>query len=72
VHPCLDAEWVPRYFVSYIVFHELLHHIIPGQPCGERVLLHPPEFMHREREFRYYERALEWERKHLSRLLRSK
>ncbi len=28
VHPALDREWVPRYFLSYIVFHELLHHLI--------------------------------------------
>src|SRR3712207_8543596 len=30
IHPTLDAEWVPRYFVSYIVYHELLHHVVPA------------------------------------------
>ena len=29
VHPVLDKSWVPRYFVSYIVYHEMLHHVIP-------------------------------------------
>jgi predicted metal-dependent hydrolase len=71
IHPVLDAEWVPRYFVTYIVYHELLHHLVPGQRCGNKVLLHPPEFMRREKDFRHYERALEWERKHINRLLRS-
>jgi hypothetical protein len=70
VHPALDQDWVPRYFVSYIVYHELLHHLIPARLVGGRMQVHPPEFLRRESEFRFYERALEWERKHLNRLLR--
>jgi len=72
VHPVLDAEWVPRYFVSYIVFHELLHHVMPEVRVGGRTLIHPPEFASREREFRYHERALAWEQKHIDRLLRAR
>jgi hypothetical protein len=68
VHPVLDRHWVPRYFLSYIVFHELLHHVIPAVPGS----LHPPELLQREREFRHYERALTWEQKHIARLLRAK
>lgn len=71
IHPCLDAEWVPRYFLSYIVFHELLHHVQPGERSGGRTLLHSPEFRRRERMFRHYERAIAWEQKHIGRLLRS-
>lgn len=72
VHPALDAEWVPHYFVSYIVYHEVLHHWVPAELHGGRVLVHPPAFMARERQFRFYERAIEWERRHIDRLLRSK
>jgi hypothetical protein len=72
IHPCLDKEWVPRYFVSYIVYHELLHHLVPAVRDGDRALLHSSEFMRREREFRHYERAMTWERKHIGRLLRSR
>lgn len=72
VHPSLDKEWVPRYFVSYIVYHELLHHVIPAVLDGGRALLHTSEFLQREREFRHYERAIAWERKHIHRLLRSR
>lgn len=67
VHPALDRHWVPRYFLSYIVFHELLHHVIPAVPGS----LHPPALLQREREFRFYERALTWEQKNIGRLLRS-
>lgn len=91
IHPLLDRPWVPRYFVAYVVYHEMLHHMIPsargdgramtarasvaamtGRASDkiERRVLHPPEFLAREREFRNYDRAIEWERRHIARLLR--
>jgi hypothetical protein len=72
IHPVLDKEWVPRYFVSYIVYHELLHHLIPAVRVAGRAMLHPPEFNRREQEFRHYERAIGWEHKHIERLLRAR
>jgi hypothetical protein len=72
IHPVLDRPWVPRYFVSYIVYHELLHHVIPSGVLGGRRVLHPPEFAQREREFRQYERASAWEAKNIGRLLRAR
>ncbi len=72
VHPCLDREWVPRYFVAYIVYHELLHHLIPAIVVGGRTLLHTAEFQEREQHFAYYQRALDWEQKHIHRLLRTR
>jgi hypothetical protein len=71
VHPALDQKWVPRYFVAYIVYHEMLHHVIPGSRGLGRVNLHPPEFKERERHFRYFQRSLDWEKKHVTRLLRA-
>jgi hypothetical protein len=71
VHPSLDRNWVPRYFVAYIVYHEMLHHVIPGSRGLGRVNLHPPEFKERERHFRHFDRAIEWEKRHVARLLRS-
>lgn len=84
IHPVLDQPWVPRYFVSYIVYHEMLHHVIPasrgvsrdGSGSGRRLsggrrTQHPPEFVARERVFRYYDRAIAWEKAHVGRLLRA-
>jgi hypothetical protein len=85
IHPVLDRTWVPRYFVAYVVYHEMLHHMIPSARGNARQassiasargqiarrVLHPPEFLEREREFRKYDRALEWERRHIGRLLRA-
>jgi hypothetical protein len=71
LHPALDRTWVPRYFVSYIVYHEMLHHVIPSSQGSGRRMLHPPVFLARERLFRDYDRSLAWEKAHISRLLRS-
>ncbi len=71
VHPVLDKPWVPRYFISYIVYHEMLHHVIPSSHGSGRRMLHPPQFMARERMFRDFDRAIAWERAHVGRLLRS-
>jgi hypothetical protein len=71
IHPSLDRCWVPRYFVAFVVYHEMLHHVIPSVREGGRSRLHPAAFRDRERAFRLFERALAWERAHLARLLRS-
>jgi hypothetical protein len=71
IHPALDQPWVPRYFIAYIVYHEMLHHVIPSSQGPGRRMLHPPLFQARERLFRDFDRALAWERAHVARLLRS-
>lgn len=70
IHPSLDRRWVPRYFLEYVMFHEMLHHVMPHTKSGRRAL-HPPEFREREKEYRHYDRAMAWERAHLGRLLRT-
>jgi hypothetical protein len=71
IHPALDRRWVPRYFLELVMFHEMLHHVMPHTRRAGRRMLHPPEFRERERELRQYERAMAWERAHLARLLRA-
>jgi hypothetical protein len=71
VHPVLDRAWVPRYFVQYILYHEMLHHVIPQSRPGGRAGLHPAEFRERERLFRCYERAIAWEKAKIGRILRA-
>lgn len=69
VHPALDAAFVPRFFVEYIVYHEMLHHVMPPSRAGKRRSLHGPEFQARERNFEQFEAALRWEQENLDRLL---
>jgi hypothetical protein len=70
VHPSLDQAWVPRFFIRFIVFHEMLHHVIPAPVEGRRRVLHPRAFVEREQLFRDFERSLAWEKAHIHRLLR--
>jgi hypothetical protein len=71
VHPALDQHWVPRFFVRFIVFHEMLHHVEPARETDARTEFHTPRFRARERAYPEYERAITWERENLGRLLRS-
>jgi hypothetical protein len=73
IHPALDQPNVPRYFVEWIVFHEMLHHVYPARRGGDgRRCVHPPEFMEHERRFHDFSRAQAWETANLDLLLRAK
>lgn len=70
IHPALDQASVPVYVVSFVVFHELLHHVIPPVTTGGRLDYHPPVFRQRERAHPDYARAVDWEERNLDALLR--
>jgi len=63
INPVLDRKSVPRYFVAFVVYHEMLHAAIGVARHGGRQVTHSREFRKRERLFRDYDRAMEWERK---------
>jgi hypothetical protein len=70
IHPRLDAADVPRFFVEFIVYHEMLHAARgqEGERNGRRVV-HSKEFRAAERNFAQYKEAIEWEKKNLGRFL---
>ena len=74
IHPYLDQDFVPEFFVRYVVFHEMLHaHLgIQTHPSGRRII-HSKTFNRMEREYPDYDRAIAWHDspKNLGRLLRS-
>ncbi|MBI5093063.1 MAG: M48 family metallopeptidase [Candidatus Hydrogenedentes bacterium] len=73
IHPLLDQDFVPRYFIRYIVFHEMLHADvgIKTSSSGRRDV-HSPEFTRREKAYPDYARAVAWQDHpaHLRKLLR--
>jgi hypothetical protein len=69
IHPALDQPDVPRFFLEWIVFHEMLHHRHGATVRGNKRWVHTPEFLADERRFPHYERARAWEREHLEQLL---
>lgn len=74
VHPLLDQEFVPRYFVRYIVYHEMLHAFLGvgrDKRSGRRCM-HTPEFKRLEEAYPEYEIAVAWQNEpaNLRKLLR--
>jgi len=73
LHPALDDARVPRHFVELVVFHEMLHQVIPPtEGDSGRRCVHGRDFREAERRFPGYERARAWEKANLGLLLRSK
>jgi hypothetical protein len=70
IHPALDRPEVPAFFVEFIVFHEMLHQLVPSGSKDGRRVHHPQAFRAREKAFPFYESALRWERQNLRVLLR--
>jgi hypothetical protein len=71
IHPVLDSDAVPDWFVRYVVFHELLHAVLDEPSNGRsRRVIHGPEFRRRERAYADLDRALRWEKEHIDSLIR--
>lgn len=62
INPVLDKKTVPRYYIAFVVYHEMLHAATGILRQGERRRIHTPEFRRRERLFKDYEKAATWER----------
>lgn len=61
INPVLDRKTVPRYYVAFIVYHEMLHAAQGISLQGKRRSIHPREFRKREKLFKDYEKAIAWE-----------
>jgi hypothetical protein len=70
IHPALDQAFVPRHYVAWIVFHEMLHEVFGVARQGSRRCVHPPEFIAIEQSYPQYELCKQWESDNLYRLLR--
>jgi hypothetical protein len=71
IHPALDREDVPAFYVASVVFHEMLHQVVPPAERGGRRTIHGREFRRRERAFPDHARAAAWERENVHLLLAS-
>ncbi|HEY0192016.1 MAG TPA: hypothetical protein VGC42_12940 [Kofleriaceae bacterium] len=69
LHRSLDRAFVPRFFVAWIVFHEMLHQVHDIRVINGRREFHSKEFLADEAGFELYEQAKLWERSHLDELL---
>jgi hypothetical protein len=78
IHPVLRQSWVPTYFVEYVVYHEVLHHVMSpemkrhalraAKSGQKKPNFHPEVFLLAEKLFKKYDRARQWEEKNYYRL----
>lgn len=71
INPLLDRSFIPRWFVEYVVYHEMCHAVVPDRygPSGKRII-HHEGFYEVERKFHWFKRAKRWEQENLGRFLR--
>jgi predicted SprT family Zn-dependent metalloprotease len=65
IHRVLDDPFFPEHFVVFVIYHEMLHHVVPGF-VDERGLyrVHGSDFKDLEKKFHDYEKATAWEKEH--------
>jgi hypothetical protein len=61
INPVLDKKAVPRYYVAFIVYHEMLHAAMGISLKGKRRSIHSREFREREKLYKQYGEARAWE-----------
>lgn len=69
IHPNLDRERVPRFFVEAIVFHEMCHELVEGETKGGRRRIHTPGFRDMEKRFPMFVEARRWAKENMNYLL---
>ena len=72
IHPVLDAGDVPRFFVEWIIYHEMLHEVHDMPIVDGRRVYHTPEFRRAEALFERYAEAVLWERTMVHKLSRAR
>lgn len=61
INPVLDKKTVPDYYVEFVVYHEMLHAAIGIREKDGRRSVHTRAFRERERLFKDYAKARQWE-----------
>jgi hypothetical protein len=69
IHRSLDREFVPAFFIAWIVYHEMLHQVHGAPIVNGRRQFHTKAFLEDEARYEDYASARAWEREHLDDLL---
>jgi len=73
INQLLDDPYVPPYVLSFIVYHEMIHAVIPTTINHKgRKQCHTKAFKNLEKKYYYYTQAMRWEKEYLDAFLRRK
>lgn len=62
INKLLDERSCPKYFIAFVIYHEMLHNYMPSYVDEKGVTrIHGKEFKELEKQFRFYEQAKDWE-----------
>ncbi|MBS0615989.1 MAG: hypothetical protein JSR58_05505 [Verrucomicrobia bacterium] len=61
IHRHLDQAHIPHHYVSFIVYHEMLHHVSPPIQKRGRRKVHHGDFKQKEKVFADYHLAKEFD-----------
>jgi hypothetical protein len=64
INRLLDSPSFPDYLVSYVIYHEMLHHVCPSYYENGMHRIHTREFKEREKEFEHFDLAQNWIKTH--------
>ena len=65
ISPLLDKNTVPKYFIAFVVYHEMLHADMGVLEKNGRRSCHTKEFRKREKLFEDYDKAIAWEKRYI-------
>lgn len=64
INRMLDNALFPDFFISFVIYHEMLHFVCPSYvDINGQKRIHSKEFKEREREFKQYDCAMSWIRR---------
>ena len=70
IHPLLDRQFIPTWFLEYVIYHEMCHAVVRDRyDSSGRRIVHHDGFFARERQYRWFRRAKNWEQENLGRFL---
>lgn len=65
INRILDSPVFPDYVVSFVIYHEMVHHVCPSYvDCNGLNHIHSKEFKEREKQYRHFTLAQKWIREH--------
>lgn len=71
INKLLDSPVFPKYVISYVIYHEMIHHICPSYIDQRgQTQIHTKAFKEREKQFKHFHLAQRWIKEHQQHLFK--
>ena len=69
IHRTLDDPFFPPYYLAYVVYHEMLHHVEPPIQGRRKRKVHHHGFTSREKQFKEFSLAKDFEKQNIVKIV---